>query len=84
MFGYLRPFGIMYGRLVYAVFGPLPSIFFPFWYVWTTKNLASLTTTLFKCLLVFSGRLVLVDTSVKSFEVVGKLGSKVNLEDRKC
>jgi hypothetical protein len=33
---YLRPFGIIYGRL--WSFG----IFFPYWYIWTKKNLATL------------------------------------------
>jgi hypothetical protein len=35
-----RPFGILYGNLVYLACGH--GIFFPFWYVWTDKNLATL------------------------------------------
>jgi hypothetical protein len=42
----LRPFGLIHGRLVYyiAIWYNLRSfgIFFPFWYVWSKKNLATL------------------------------------------
>jgi hypothetical protein len=34
-FEYLRPFGMFYSRLVYAVCVHL--VFFQFWYVWTKK-----------------------------------------------
>jgi hypothetical protein len=40
----LRPFGVIYGLLVYIVCGPL-LYFFTFWYVWTKKNLATLLIT---------------------------------------
>jgi hypothetical protein len=36
----LWPFVLIYGRLVYVVCGV---IFLPFWYVWTKKNLATLS-----------------------------------------
>jgi hypothetical protein len=38
----LRPFGIMYVRLVYVHSLRSFGILFPFWYVWTKKNLATL------------------------------------------
>jgi hypothetical protein len=40
----LRPFGIIFGHFVYIVCGNL-NIFFPFWYVRTKKNLATLVQT---------------------------------------
>jgi hypothetical protein len=42
----LRPFGIIYGRLVYVHNLGSFGIFFLIWYVWTKKNLATLISVL--------------------------------------
>jgi hypothetical protein len=44
----LRPFGIVCGHLVLGSLWSLGK-FFPFWYVWTKKNLATLIPSPFSC-----------------------------------